>query len=107
MQSKFGSMFLGNIVYSSKNIFKVKKRDTRLLHPRKFLDELHNIYFKIHSTFTSFLIHSRFTVVHFKLRKYFSLMVRQHQNVVLTTLYNLINFRSEFNCIVGVACVFY
>ena len=52
MLLKFASMFLGNIFYNSKGIFKVKKRDTRLSHFQILLNEVYDIYFKINSSAT-------------------------------------------------------
>ena len=45
-------MFLANIFYNSKIMFKVKKRDTRLLHFRICLYGLHDVYLKINSSLT-------------------------------------------------------
>ena len=89
MLSKFASMFLANIFYNSKIIFKVKKRDTRLFHSRVILDKFYDVYFKINRSLTNTkLCHStKKLVIHFKILKYLSLLVCQHQNVVLTTLY--------------------
>ena len=81
-------MFLANIFYHSEIIFKVKKRDIRLFHPRIVLDEVYDIYFKINSSLTDTkLRHSANKIaVHFKFLKYLSLLVCQCQNVVLTML---------------------
>ena len=86
---KLASMFLPNVYYYSKVIFKVKKRDTRLFHSRKFLYEIYYIYFKINGSLTLFkFFHSiNKLVILFKFQKYLSLLVRQRQDVVLTTLY--------------------
>ena len=54
MLSKFASMFLANIFYNSKIIFKVKKRDTILSHPWILLDEVYDVYFKIYGSLTLF-----------------------------------------------------
>ena len=108
MLSKFASMFLVNIFYNSKITFKVKKRDTRVLHSRICLYELYDVYFKIYSSFTDAKLHhsAKKLIVHSKFLKYPSLLVHQRQNVVLTTLYHLINFLDKLNCVAGVACVF-
>ena len=101
-------MFLANIFYNSKIIFKVKKRDTRLSHPWILLDEVYDVYFKINGSLTLFkFCHSaNKLIIYFKLLKYPSLLVRQRQDVVLTTLYHLINFLDKLNCVVGLTCVF-
>ena len=89
MLSKFASMFLVNIFYNSKIIFKVKKRDTRLLHSRIYLYKIYYIYFKINGSLTIFKFCRSVNklVILFKFLKYLSLLVRQRQNVVLATLY--------------------
>ena len=89
MLSNFAFMFLANIFYNSKIIFKVKKQDTRLLHPRKFLYKIYCIYFKINGSFTLFkFCHSvNKLVILFKFLKYLCLLICQRQNVVLTTFY--------------------
>ena len=88
MLLKLASMFLANIFYYPKVIFKIKKRDARLLHFRVCLYELYGIYFKIDSSLAN--TKSRHSVnnlvVNFKFVKHFSLLVCPHQNVVLTTL---------------------
>ena len=93
------SKFDGNVFYNSKIIFKVKERDTRLSHPWILLDEVYNVYFKINGSLTLFkFCHStNKLIIHFKLLKYPSLLVRQRQNVVLTTHYHLINFLDKLN----------
>ena len=108
MLSKFDSMFLANIFNNSKIIFKVKKRDTRLSHPWILHDEAYDVYFKINDSLTLFKFcrSANKLVIHFKLLKYRSLLVRQRQNVILTTLYHLINFLDKLNCVVGFACAF-
>ena len=52
MLLKFASMFLANIFYYLKIIFKVKKRDTRLSHFRIPINKVYGIYFKIHGSLT-------------------------------------------------------
>ena len=81
-------MFLANICYYPKVIFKIKKRDTRLLHFWVCLYELYDVYFKIDSSLanTKFRHSANKLVAHFKFLKQFSLLVCPHQNVVLTTL---------------------
>ena len=108
MLSKFASMFLAKLFYNSKIIFKVKKRETRLLHLRKCIYEIDDVYFKINGSLTLFKFchNASEPFIHFKFLKYPSLLVRQRQNVVLTTLYHLINFLDKLNCVVGVTCVF-
>ena len=61
-------MFLANIFYYSKVIFKVKKRNTRLFHSRIFLYEIYYMYCKINGSVTIFkFCHSvNKTIVHFK-----------------------------------------
>ena len=88
MLLKLASMFLANILYYSKVMFKIKKRDTRLLHFWICLYELYDIYFKTNSSLANTkLRHSaNKLVVHFKFLKHFSLLVCPHQNVVLITL---------------------
>ena len=49
MLLKLASMFLANIFYYPKVIFKIKKRETRLLHFWVCLSELYDVYFKIDS----------------------------------------------------------
>ena len=84
MLSKFASMFLANIFYQLEIIFEIKKQDTRFFHSRIVLDKVYNIYFKINSSLTNTkLCHSaKKLVIHFKLLKYLSLLVCQHQIVV-------------------------
>ena len=52
MLLKLASMFLRNIFYYSKVIFKVKKRDTRLLYSWVCLYELYDAYLKINCGLT-------------------------------------------------------
>ena len=80
MLSKFASMFLANIFYNSKIIFKVQKRNTRLFHSWTLLDEVYDVCFKINGSLTIFKF------CHGAKIKYPSLLVRQRQNVVLNTL---------------------
>ena len=49
MLLKLASMFLTNIFYYPKVIFKIKKRDTRLLHFWILLYKLYDIYLKVDS----------------------------------------------------------
>ena len=88
MLLKLASMFLANILHYSKVMFKIKKRDTRLLHFWICLYELYDIYFKTNNSLANTkLRHSaNKLVVHFKFLKHFSLLVCPHQNVVLITL---------------------
>ena len=71
MLSKLASMLLANMFYHSEITFKVKKRDTRLVHSRIVLDEVYDIYFKINSSLTDTkLRHSANKLaVHFKFLK--------------------------------------
>ena len=81
MLSKF-AIILANIFYN------LKKRDTRLLHFWIILYKLYDIYLQIDSRLANTkLRHSanKFVVTS-KFLKYLSLLVRQRQNVVLTTL---------------------
>ena len=52
MLLKLASMFLTNIFYYPKVIFKIIKRDTRLLHSWVCLYELYDVYFKINGGLT-------------------------------------------------------
>ena len=47
MLLKLASMFLRNIFYYSKVIFKIKKQDTKLLHSWICLYELYNVCFEV------------------------------------------------------------
>ena len=88
MSLKLASVLLTNIFHYPKVIFKIKKRDTRLLHFWIILYKLHDIYLKIDSSFANTkLCHSanKF-IVTFKFLKHFSLLVCPHQNIILTTL---------------------
>ena len=78
-------MFLANIFYYSKVIFKIEKLDTRLFHSRIFLYKIYYTYFKINGSLTLFkFCHSiNKLVILFKFLKYLSLLVRQRQNVFL------------------------
>ena len=49
MLLKLASMFLTNIFYYPKVIFKIKKRDTRLLYFWTILYKLYDIYLKVDS----------------------------------------------------------
>ena len=88
MLLKLVRMFLANIFYYPKVIFKIKKRDTRLLHFWVCLYELYDVYFQIDSSLANTeLRHSANKLVaHFKFLKHSSLLVCPHQNVVFTTL---------------------
>ena len=88
MLLKLASMFLTNIFYYSKVIFKIKKRDTRVLHFWIILYKLYDIYLKIDSSFANTkLRHSaNKLVVTFEFLKHFSLLVCPHQNIILNTL---------------------
>ena len=74
MLLKLASMFLTNIFYYPKVIFKIKKRDTRLLYFWIILYKLYDIYLKVDSSLANTkLCHSanKF-VVTFKFLKHFS-----------------------------------
>ena len=88
MLSKLASMFFANNFYNLKVIFKVKKRDTILFHSRVIFDKFCDVYFKINRSLTNTKLYHRAKklVIHFKLLKYLSLLVRQNQNVVLPTI---------------------
>ena len=81
-------MFLTNIFYYPKVIFKIKKRDTRPLHFGICLYELCDVYFKIDSSLANTkLRHSaNKLVVHFKFLEHSSLLLCPHQDVVLTAI---------------------
>ena len=87
MLLKLASMFLTNIFYYPKVVFKIKKRDARLFHFRIILYKLYDIYLKVDSSLANAkLCHSaNKSIVTFKFLKYFSLLVCQHQNIILTT----------------------
>ena len=78
MLLKFASMFLANIFYYSKIVFKVKKRDTRLSHFRIPINKIYDIYFKIHCSLTDLeLCHNiNKLIILFKFLKYQSLLIR-------------------------------
>ena len=88
MLLKLASMFLANVFYYPKVIFKIRKRVTRLLHFWVCFYKLYDVYLKIDSSLANTkLCHSaQKLVVHFKFLEHFSLLVYPHQNVVLTTL---------------------
>ena len=88
MLLKLASMFLANIFYYPKVIFKIKKRDIRLLHFWICLYELYDVYFKTDISLANTKLRNSANklAVHFKLLKHFSLLVCPRQNVVLTTL---------------------
>ena len=77
MLLKLASMFLTNIFYYPKVIFKKKQRD-----------KPHNIFLKIDSSLANTkLRHSASKlVITFKFLKHFSMLVCPHQNIILTTL---------------------
>ena len=50
MLLKLASMFLTNIFYYPKVIFKIKKRDTRLLHFWVIFYKLYKLYLKVDSS---------------------------------------------------------
>ena len=93
MLLKLASMFLANIFYYPKVIFKIERRDTRLL-TYEIEDfwvcsyELYDVCFKIGSRLanTKLRHNANKLVVHFKFLKHFSLLVCTHQNFALTTL---------------------
>ena len=88
MLLKLASMFLTNIFYYPKVIFKIKKRDARLLHFWIILYKLYDVYLKVHSSLadTKFRHSANKFVVTFKFLKHFSLLVCPNQNIILTTL---------------------
>ena len=88
MLLKFASMFLANIFYNSKAIFKLKKRDARLSHFQILLSEVYDIYLKINSSATeNKLRHSTHElIIHLKFLKYLSLLLCQRQNDVSAML---------------------
>ena len=88
MLLKLGSMFLTNIFYYPKVIFKIKERDKRLLNFWIIFYKRYHIYFKIDSSLANTkLRHSANKLaLHFKFLKHFSLLVCPYQNVILTTL---------------------
>ena len=87
MLLKLASMFLANTFYYPKVIFKIKKRDTRLLHFWKILSKLYGIYLKVDGSLANakFRHSANKFVATFKFLKHFSLLVCQHQNIILTT----------------------
>ena len=86
MLLKLASIFLTNIFYYPKVIFKIKKRDTRLLHFCIIFYKLYDIYLKVDSSLANTkLRHSaKKFIVTFKFLKYFSLLVCQRQNIAFT-----------------------
>ena len=83
---ELASMFLTNIFYYPKVIFKIKKRDIRLLYFWIIFYKLYDIYLEVDSSLANTkLRHSdnKF-IVTFKFLKYFSLLVCQHQNIAFT-----------------------
>ena len=88
MLLKLASMFLTNIFLLLESNFKIKKRDTRLLHFWIILYKLYDIYLKIDSRLANTkLRHSaNKLVVTFKFLEHPSFLVCSHQNIILTTL---------------------
>ena len=88
MLLKLASMFLTNIFYYPKVIFKIKKRDVRLLHFWIIFYKHYDIYLKVDSSLANTkLRHSaNKPVVTFKFLKHFSLLVYPHQNIIRTPL---------------------
>ena len=88
MLLKLASIFLTNIFYYSKVIFKIKKQDTRPLNFWIILHKLYDIYLKIDSSLANTKLRhsSNKLVVTFKFLKHFSLLVCPHQNIIHTTL---------------------
>ena len=80
MLLKLASMFLTNILYYPKVIFKIKKRDARLLHFWIILYKLYDIYLKVDSGLanTKLCRNANKFVVTFKFLKHFSLLVYPH-----------------------------
>ena len=94
MLLKLASMFLTNIFYYLKVIFKIKKRDARLLYFWIILYKFYDIYLKVDSSLANTkLRHSanKF-VVTFKFLKHFSLLVCPHQNIIRIHWVSLSNF---------------
>ena len=86
MLLKLASMFLTNILYYPKVIFKIKKQDARLLHFWIILYKLYDIYLKIDSSLANTVTALTNLLFNFKFLKQFSLLVCPHQNIILTTL---------------------
>ena len=86
MLLKLASMFLTNILYYPKVIFKIKKQDTRLLHFWIILYKLYDIYLKIDSSLANTVTALTNLLFNFKFLKHFSLLVCPHQDIILTTL---------------------
>ena len=82
MLLKLASMFFKNIFYYPKVIFKIKKRDTRLLH---FWIILYKLYVDSSLANTKLCCSANKFVATFKFLKHFSLLVCPRQNVILTT----------------------
>ena len=79
-------MFLRNISYYPKAIFKTKKRDTRLIHFWIIFYKLYDIYLKVYSSLANTKLRhttNKF-IVNFKFLKYFFLLVCQRQNIIFT-----------------------
>ena len=83
MLLKLASMFFTNIFYYPKVIFKIKKRDTRLLHFWIIFYKLYDICLKVDSSLanTKFRHSTNKFIVTFKFLKYFPLLVSQRQNI--------------------------
>ena len=88
MLLKLPCMFLTNIFYYPKVIFRIKRRDARLLRFWIILYKLYDIYLKVDSSLPKTkLCHSANKFVDiFKFLKHFSLLACPHQNIILTTL---------------------
>ena len=84
MLLKLANMLLTNIFYYPKVIFKIKKRDTRLLFFSIY--SLYGIYLKVDSSLanTKFCHSANKFVVIFKFLKHFSLLVCQQKNIIFT-----------------------
>ena len=101
MLFKVASMFLANIYYYF--IFFQKKSemdDFRIFGYLKKLrylftiNKIYDIYFKIHGSLTDLkLRHSvNKLIIFLKFLEYYSLLVRQYQNIILVTLNKFVNF---------------
>ena len=94
MLLKLASMFLTNIFYYPKLIFKIKKRDTRLLHFWIILYKLYDIYLKIDSS-----------LANTKLR-HFSLLYAHTKILFLLHLVSLSNFLTNSIASLGLLVFF-
>ena len=108
MLLKLASMFLTNIFYYPKVIFKIKKRDTTLLHFWIILYKLYDIYLKVDGSLgNTKLRHStnKF-VVSFKFLKYFSLLWYVNTKILfLLHLAGLSNFLTNSIASLGLSVV--